>query len=66
MVNQILKIKPIGAITYCEITPVDLKKAKIRFINFHPDEPIRAYFDDETHVVLEGGISEVEIEVYEV
>ncbi len=63
--TQILTIEITGEKTIAEIKPVDVKKAKIRFVNF-TDFNMRAYFEDETHIIIEGGSGEVEIEVYDI
>ncbi len=65
MNEQIIKTTITTEKTVLTITPVDINKAKIRFMNF-TDHHVRAYFEDETHLTIEGGSGEIELMVYEV
>lgn len=65
MTVQRYKISPSDKAIIQLISPVDLKKAKIIFLDFKMGDPVRAYFEDETHVVVECAFNGAEIEIFE-
>lgn len=64
MTSQIIKIAITGDKTIKKINPVNLKRIRVSFLDY--SEPnFRVYFEDNEHIVVEGGSGEITLKVYE-